>query len=110
MSKDKYTKTGIKKNIFSARQEIDAGKTANRKAVKPDKSKSKKITVGLHDKQLNYLDKLALDIRNNSGNFLKRSELIRVFINAIEDSNINLTNANDLSEIEEIIKEKLKHA
>lgn len=49
------------------------------------------MTVVLYDRQALYLDRLALDIRANSGASMSRSEFIRALVDVLEAARLDLT-------------------
>jgi len=58
-----------------------------------------KVTVVLLNRQIVYLDRLANDIRANTGSAIKRAEILRALVDALAESNIDLlaaTSENDL--------------
>jgi galactose-1-phosphate uridylyltransferase len=66
-----------------------------------------KVTVVLLDKQIHWLDKLALDIRQNTKASVSRAEIIRGLISAIEESGIDLTKIENEKDIKEYVVNKL---
>lgn len=67
-----------------------------------------KATVVLRDKQIHWLDKLALDIRHNTKASVSRAELIRGILAAIEESEIDLSKTKSESEIKNCILNHFK--
>jgi broad specificity phosphatase PhoE len=66
-----------------------------------------KTTVVLLDRQIHWLDKLALDIRHNTKAAVSRAEIIRALIAAIEKSNLDISSCKSETEITEKIASKL---
>lgn len=62
-----------------------------------------KATVVLLDTQIHWLDKLALDMRQNTKSAISRAEIIRAAISAMEESGIDFTMATSEQEIKEIV-------
>jgi hypothetical protein len=59
---------------------------------RPTKSEDwSKVTVVLYDRQTLFLDRLALDIRANSGASVSRAEIIRALVDVLEDGGLDLT-------------------
>jgi len=54
-----------------------------------------KITVVLLDRQVAFLDRLAVDIRLRHGVAISRAELIRALIEAMIQSDVPLSDASD---------------
>jgi len=50
-----------------------------------------KVSVVLFDRQIVELDRLAVDIRGNSGKVLNRAEIIRALIDGLLDSGMDVT-------------------
>lgn len=67
-----------------------------------------KATVILLNKQIAFLDRLAADIRQNAGTAITRSEIIRVLIDLLTESGVDLTAAKSEEEFKAILKERMK--
>ncbi len=67
-----------------------------------------KVTVVLLDKQIHWLDKLALEIRLNTKAAISRAEILRGMISAIKESRLDLSQATSEEEIKKVLLEKLK--
>lgn len=67
-----------------------------------------KITVVLLDRHVAYLDRLAIDIRLKHGKAISRAEIIRGLIEAAFQSGADLTNADSLDSIIEILNSPRK--
>jgi hypothetical protein len=67
-----------------------------------------KVTVVLLDKQIHWLDKLALEIRLNTKAAISRAEILRGMISAIKESRLDLSQATSEEEIKKSLLEKLK--
>jgi hypothetical protein len=52
-----------------------------------------KVTVVLFNRQIVFLDRLAANIRAQSGAAISRAQLIRALVDAVADSDIDLTTA-----------------
>jgi hypothetical protein len=50
-----------------------------------------KVTVVLFDRQVEFLDKLAANIRLRSGAAISRAQLVRALVDAVADADIDLT-------------------
>ncbi len=68
----------------------------------------RKVTVVLKDRQILFLDRLALDIRAATGAAVARAEIIRALIDAVEAAKIDLTDATSEDEVRNIVLERLK--
>ena len=60
-------------------------------------------TVMLRPSQLTFLDGLALKIRTSSGAAIRRAELLRALVDALQSSSIDLTAASSESELVELL-------
>ena len=67
-----------------------------------------KVTVVLFNRQIVYLDRLALEMRQQTGAVVKRAELIRALIDALAASGLDLTTAMSETDIKERLVAKLK--
>ena len=70
------------------------------RALKEDWSK---ISVDLFERQVIFLDRLATDIREQTGAVIKRTGIIRALIDACAESGIDLTNSASEAEIKEAL-------
>ena len=52
-----------------------------------------KVSVVLFDRQIQHLDRLAVEIRGKSGKVLNRAEIIRALIDGLIDSGMDVTAA-----------------
>lgn len=50
-----------------------------------------KVTVVLFNRQIDFLDRLAANIRAQSGAAISRAQLIRALVDAVSDADIDLT-------------------
>lgn len=67
-----------------------------------------KITVVLLDRHVAYLDRLAIDVRLKHGAAISRAELIRSFIEMVEQSKIEVTDAKTPQGITELLLGHIK--
>ncbi len=66
-----------------------------------------KVTVVLFNRQIVYLDRLASDIRAETGAAIKRAELIRALVDALAESDVDLTTASSEWELKDILAAQL---
>ncbi len=66
-----------------------------------------KVTVVLFNRQIVFLDRLASDIRAETGAAIKRAELIRALVDALAESDIDLTTASSEGELKDILMAKM---
>ena len=67
-----------------------------------------KATVVLFNRQIVYLDRLALEIRQQTGAVVKRAEIIRALIDALAASGLDLTTAMSEADIKDRLVAKLR--
>jgi len=67
------------------------------------KEKWTKVTCVLFDSQIVWLDRLAADIREQTGAALSRAELIRAMISAVQEKGLGLNKATSEEEAKKII-------
>ena len=65
----------------------------------------KKVTVVLLERQIVFLDRLALDMRQNTGVSLRRAEIIRALIDALEGSGIDLKDVSSESRLKDLVRD-----
>jgi hypothetical protein len=66
-----------------------------------------KVTVVLFDRQIVFLDRLCADIRATSGVAVSRAHVIRALIDALTESDLDLTGTRSESELRAIITARL---
>lgn len=66
-----------------------------------------KVTVVLFNRQIVFLDRLAANIRAQSGAAISRAQLIRAFIDALSDGDIDLTTARSEQDLKAILLARL---
>jgi hypothetical protein len=65
----------------------------------------KKVTVVLLERQIVFLDRLALDVRQSTGVSIRRAEIIRALIDALEESGIDLKDVSSESKLKDLMRE-----
>jgi hypothetical protein len=58
-----------------------------------------KVTVVLFNRQIVFLDRLAANIRAQSGAAISRAQLIRALLDAVADSDVDLTSATSEADL-----------
>jgi hypothetical protein len=66
-----------------------------------------KVTVVLFNRQIVFLDRMAANIRAHSGAAISRAQLIRAVVDAISDSDIDLTSARSEADLKSAILSRL---
>lgn len=62
-----------------------------------------KITVDLFERQVIFIDRLSVDIREQTGAVIKRAGIIRALVDALVESGIDLTGSTSETEIKEAL-------
>lgn len=66
-----------------------------------------KVTVVLFDRQIVFLDRLANDIRAKSGAAIRRAEILRALVDALEAAEVDLTTAKSEDALKELLSARL---
>ena len=66
-----------------------------------------KVTVVLFDRQIVFLDRLAANIRAQSGAAISRAQLIRALIDALSEGDIDLTSARSEKDLKASLVSRL---
>lgn len=66
-----------------------------------------KVTVVLFDRQIVFLDRLAADIRAASGVAISRAHVIRALIDALSESDLDLTGTRSEADLKAILTARL---
>lgn len=66
-----------------------------------------KVTVVLMDRQIVFLDRLIADIRAANGASISRAHLIRALVDALAESDVDLTSSRSESDLTRILTERL---
>lgn len=66
-----------------------------------------KVTVVLFNRQIVFLDRLAANIRAQSGAAISRAQLIRALLDAVADADIDLTSATSENDLKATILARL---
>jgi hypothetical protein len=65
------------------------------------------VTVVLFDRQIAFLDRLAANIRAQSGAAISRAQLIRALVDATGDADIDLTSSRSEADLKATILSRL---
>ena len=106
MARRRKTTAGKKADIFAPTRRPTAGK---RKPGRPPVHEEAwtKVTVVLFNRQIVFLDRLAANIRAQSGAAISRAQLIRAVVDAISDADIDLTTATSEADLKATILARL---
>jgi hypothetical protein len=66
-----------------------------------------KVTVVLFNRQIVFLDRLAANIRAQSGAAISRAQLIRALLDAVADADVDLTTATSEMDLKATILSRL---
>jgi hypothetical protein len=66
-----------------------------------------KVTVVLFDRQIVFLDRLGADIRAASGVAISRAHVIRALIDALADSDLDLTGTRSEADLKAVLAARL---
>ena len=66
-----------------------------------------KVTVVLFNRQIVFLDRLAANIRAQSGAAISRAQLIRALLDAVADADVDLTSATSEADLKTTILARL---
>ena len=102
--KTKNTKTSP--DIFAPTRRAAAGR---RKPGRPPVHEEAwtKVTVVLFNRQIVFLDRLAANIRAQSGAAISRAQLIRALLDAVADADVDLTTATSEMDLKTTILSRL---
>src|SRR5258706_830346 len=67
-----------------------------------------KVTVVLFDRQIVFLDRLGADIRASSGVAISRAHVIRALIDALGESDLDLTGTRSEADLKAILTARLR--
>lgn len=112
-------------SIFGPAQEEPAPKPKQERPAQHEKSEEKqtsgrgrptlheenwsKVTVVLLDRQILFLDQLALEIRKKTGSVVKRAEIIRALVDSLETSNLDIDQCGSEKELKQYFTEQLQN-
>src|SRR3954464_7274056 len=69
-----------------------------------------KVSVVLFDRQILHLDRVAADMRANSGKVLNRAEIIRALIDGLIDSGMDITGSGSEADLRARVARRLGSA
>jgi len=95
-----------KADIFAPTRRPAAGKRRPGRPPVHDEAWTK-VTVVLFNRQIVFLDRLAANIRAQSGAAISRAQLIRAVVDAIADADLDLTTATSEADLKATILARL---
>jgi hypothetical protein len=95
--------------IFSPRGESsDTANTPKKRGRRPSHTEHwTKVTVVLFDRQIVFLDRLGADIRAASGVAISRAHVIRALIDALGESDLDLTGTRSEADLKAVLTARL---
>lgn len=93
-------------DIFPTTRKVSAGKRKPGRPPVHDEAWTK-VTVVLFNRQIVFLDRLAANIRAQSGAAISRAQLIRALLDAVADADVDLTTATSETDLKTTILSKL---
>jgi hypothetical protein len=93
-------------DIFAPTRRVATGKRKPGRPPVHDEAWTK-VTVVLFNRQIVFLDRLAANIRAQSGAAISRAQLIRALLDAVADADVDLTTATSESDLKTTILSRL---
>ena len=94
--------------IFSAAGGDASAAPPKRRGRRPSHTEHwTKVTVVLFDRQIVFLDRLSADIRSASGVAISRAHVIRALIDALSESDLDLTGTRSEADLKAILTARL---
>ena len=106
MARRRKSTSGKKADIFAPTRRPAAGKRKPGRPPVHDEAWTK-VTVVLFNRQIVFLDRLAANIRAQSGAAISRAQLIRAVVDGISDADIDLTTATSEADLKATILARL---
>ena len=95
-------------DIFVPRGESSDTTNPKRRGRRPSHTEHwTKVTVVLFDRQIVFLDRLSADIRAASGVAISRAHVIRALIDALSESDLDLTGTRSEADLKAILTARL---
>jgi hypothetical protein len=107
MARRRKTKTSKPStDIFASTRKTATGKRKPGRPPVHDEAWTK-VTVVLFNRQIVFLDRLAANIRAQSGAAISRAQLIRALLDAVADADIDLTTATSEADLKTTLLSRL---
>src|SRR5687767_7541040 len=106
MARRRKTTTGKKADIFAPTRRPAAGKRKPGRPPVHDEAWTK-VTVVLFNRQIVFLDRLAANIRAQSGAAISRAQLLRSLVDAVADADIDLTTSTSEADLKTTLLARL---
>jgi hypothetical protein len=102
----KTTSSKSQADIFAPTRKPAGGKRRPGRPPVHDEAWTK-VTVVLFDRQIVFLDRLASNIRAQSGAVISRAQLIRSLVDAVADADIDLTTSTSEADLKATLLARL---
>jgi hypothetical protein len=87
---------------------VDGNEAPRKRGRRPSHTEHwTKVTVVLFDRQIVFLDRLGADIRAASGVAISRAHVIRALIDALADSDLDLTGTRSEADLKAVLAARL---
>ena len=106
MARRRKATTPKRADIFAPTRRPEAGKRKPGRPPVHDEAWTK-VTVVLFNRQIVFLDRLAANIRAQSGAAISRAQLIRALLDAVADADIDLTAATSEADLKTTVLSRL---
>jgi hypothetical protein len=106
MARRRKPSSAQKADIFAPTRRLAVGKRRPGRPPVHDEAWTK-VTVVLFNRQIVFLDRLAANIRAQSGAAISRAQLIRALLDAASDADIDLTAATSEADLKATILARL---
>jgi len=93
-------------DIFAPTRKVTSGKRKPGRPPVHDEAWTK-VTVVLFNRQIVFLDRLAANIRAQSGAAISRAQLIRALLDAVADADVDLTTATSETDLKTTLLSRL---
>ena len=93
-------------DIFASTRKVPGSKRKPGRPPVHDEAWTK-VTVVLFNRQIVFLDRLAANIRAQSGAAISRAQLIRALLDAVADADVDLTTATSEADLKSTILSRL---
>jgi hypothetical protein len=106
MARRRKSKPSVSADIFAPTRKVAAGKRKPGRPPVHDEAWTK-VTVVLFNRQIVFLDRLAANIRAQSGAAISRAQLIRALLDAVADADVDLTAATSEMDLKATVLSRL---
>jgi hypothetical protein len=105
MARRKTAKPKVQADIFASTRQKPEARRPGRPPIHDEAWT--KVTVVLFNRQIVFLDRLAANIRSQSGAAISRAQLLRSLVDAVADAEIDLTAATSEADLKATMLSRL---